>query len=1053
MPSAQGAAQPRIVGGFEILSKIGSGAMGAVFKARQVSMDRVVALKLLPPKIANKDPVFVDRFIREARASAKLNHPNIVQGIEVGKCPETSLYYFAMEYVDGPTVNGLLKKEGAFDERRALEIVLGVAKALVCAERKGIVHRDIKPDNILIDSRGDPKLADLGLAKRVSDNAGGVSMSLPSLGPAANANLTQAGSTVGTPHYMSPEQAEGKAEEVDIRTDLYALGATLYHMVTGRTPYSGNSAVEILVQHLTAPVPDPSAANPDLSRTTCEIIERLMQKAPADRYQNADMLVRELEAALASPLRSGSATTRSRKPVGVKTTGPRQPLGFDTTRKRPGVGGTTGRLAPVGERRAPRAGRAGASGGGNPALMYGAIGGGVLLLLLLLAMGGGSSTPAPSSARRSDSGTPPAGSVEQKTGAILPAVGKPVNSAKTAPVAAVQDPKGAAGPAAAPAFETLQTVAQARWRGAVKALDLSESERVLGLVSDELKLDPAMRSRLAGVLEDELLQRAKALGGEIGQLVQDGKLDQAAGVLGAADASGTLSGPGSCEARKVVSALTAFVDAARQQALPKDPAAFHALLDKVAARLGEQDRDGAARDLASGMAQPELKPWEEALRLQKTALGWLGELDAAILEGAKKLADGRDYELAFEDPKKSAYALGKAPAGKLPMTLREVTADKIALASGGAEFSVRVLELSRTTRRALTALSADGDAKAQAALAVKGAYEDLLRWPTYAGADKAELADVERVLQEARADGAAEELFLPLEPWLARVKAAAAPPPPAVVQAPAKPTTKTLDLGNGVTMELVLVPAGSFQMGTRAGQFLPDPMRDEVGWAFNEMPRHEVVISKPFFIGKYEVTQAQVRVFFPNLPSRAFTGDDMPMHSLNWNMARGFCEVLSRRTGVAARLPTEAEWEYACRAGQDGPFVRWDDPRVDGDRGTWERLNRQAMDAVAWYDENSNQELHAVGQKQPNAWGLYDMLGNVAEFCSDFYGSYSGEKATDPQGPGQGGERIVRGGGPKAPFWRCRPEKRQKATQAERSVGLGLRIVIPADDDGQFARP
>ena len=236
------------LGGFELIQKIGQGGMGSVFKAKQTSLDRIVALKVLPPSIAQNNPVFVERFIREARTSAKLNHPNVVQGIEVGKDTATGLYYFAMEFVDGPTAKVLLKQQGTMPEARALEIILGVAQALTCAERAGIVHRDIKPDNILLTLKGEVKLADLGLARGNFDasldvNTEGVKKPEGS----THIDLTQAGSTIGPPSYRAPEQVRGDLEHRDVRPDLYALGCfTLFHLLTGKPPFVAQTMAAIM---------------------------------------------------------------------------------------------------------------------------------------------------------------------------------------------------------------------------------------------------------------------------------------------------------------------------------------------------------------------------------------------------------------------------------------------------------------------------------------------------------------------------------------------------------------------------------------------------------------------------------------------------------------------------------------------------------------------------------------------------------------------------------------------------------------------------------------
>ena len=272
---AKNASRLKEIAGFEIIGKLGQGGMGAVFKARQKSLDRVVALKVLPPQIA-KDASFIERFQREARASAKLNHPNIVQGIDVGKDSATGLWYFAMEYVDGPSLKKVLEEQKIIPETRALEITREVAKALETIGSHQMVHRDIKPDNILLTQRGETKLADLGLAKQLNEDAG----------------LTQSGQAVGTPHYMAPEQVRGKFEECDIRTDIYSLGATLFHLVTGHAPYTGDTSAVVMAKHLTEALPKANKSNPAVSEGCTRLIEKMMQKKIEQRLQTpADLIV------------------------------------------------------------------------------------------------------------------------------------------------------------------------------------------------------------------------------------------------------------------------------------------------------------------------------------------------------------------------------------------------------------------------------------------------------------------------------------------------------------------------------------------------------------------------------------------------------------------------------------------------------------------------------------------------------------------------------------------------------------------------------------------
>ena len=267
----------RIIGGYELIVKIGQGGMGAVFKARQVSLDRIVALKVLPPSIA-KDVKFIERFQREARASAKLNHPNIVQGIDVGQDAATGLWYFAMELVDGPSLQKVLEKEKLLPEARALDLTRQVARALECAESHGIVHRDIKPDNIILNSSNEAKLADLGLAKKLNEDAG----------------MTQSGEAVGTPNYIAPEQARGE-KDIDIRADIYALGATLFHLVTGNPPFSASTGAAVMVKHLTEKAPLAHRVTPGVSEACGRLIERMLQKEKEKRIQTPTELIEQID--------------------------------------------------------------------------------------------------------------------------------------------------------------------------------------------------------------------------------------------------------------------------------------------------------------------------------------------------------------------------------------------------------------------------------------------------------------------------------------------------------------------------------------------------------------------------------------------------------------------------------------------------------------------------------------------------------------------------------------------------------------------------------------
>ncbi len=266
--------------GYQLLEKLGQGSMGMVYKARQVSMNRLVAIKVLHPRLA-ANPKYLERFTQEAHIAARLNHNNVVQAIDVGTIG--NLNYFIMEYVQGTTIKAHLEAGKIYQEQEALEIVRQVAQALDHAHRRHLVHRDIKPANIILTTEGVAKLADLGLAREMAD---------------PQRTELEKGLVLGTPYYIAPEQIQGD-DGVDVRADIYALGATLYHMVTGQPPFPGSNVDKVLRAHLKDELTPPDHLNTTLSSGIGEVVEVMMAKDRAQRYQNPGTLLMDLESLLA----------------------------------------------------------------------------------------------------------------------------------------------------------------------------------------------------------------------------------------------------------------------------------------------------------------------------------------------------------------------------------------------------------------------------------------------------------------------------------------------------------------------------------------------------------------------------------------------------------------------------------------------------------------------------------------------------------------------------------------------------------------------------------
>jgi serine/threonine protein kinase len=258
------------------MEKIGRGGMADVYKAFQPRLERYVAIKVLPPALA-RDETFLERFEREAKAVASLRHPNILTIYDYGE--QEGLTYLVMEYVEGGTLKQMLGQP--LDVQWTAEIVGRVGGALAYAHRHGVIHRDVKPANVLMQEEDWPLLSDFGLAKMVEQSV----------------QLTKTGVGIGTPEYMSPEQGQG--QKIDERTDVYSLGVVLYEMLTGQKPFQADTPIVVVLRHVTAPLPLPRRINPDIPESIELVILKALAKSPDDRFQRMGEMVRALEEAAA----------------------------------------------------------------------------------------------------------------------------------------------------------------------------------------------------------------------------------------------------------------------------------------------------------------------------------------------------------------------------------------------------------------------------------------------------------------------------------------------------------------------------------------------------------------------------------------------------------------------------------------------------------------------------------------------------------------------------------------------------------------------------------
>jgi len=282
--------------GYQLLGKLGKGAMATVYKGRQLSLDRIVAIKVLPRRMS-ENPEFVDRFYKEGKAAAKLSHNNIVQAIDVGSSPD-GYHFFVMEYIEGKTLYDIMQEGHKFTETEGLEIAIQMADALAHAHSRGLIHRDVKPKNIILTPAGVAKLTDLGLARATNDK---------------NAAESEAGKAYGTPYYISPEQIRGEVD-IDFRADIYSLGATIYHLLTGRPPYEGETPAAVMHKHLKQPLTPVDHINTALSTGIGEVIDVAMAKKREDRYSSTEELLEDLRL-----VRDGRAPLHARRNIDMES--------------------------------------------------------------------------------------------------------------------------------------------------------------------------------------------------------------------------------------------------------------------------------------------------------------------------------------------------------------------------------------------------------------------------------------------------------------------------------------------------------------------------------------------------------------------------------------------------------------------------------------------------------------------------------------------------------------------------------------------------------------
>ena len=1061
------------VGGCKVLppcalwSRIGEGGMGMVYRGRHLNLDIDVAVKCLRPSLALEGGSFVARFQREARLAAGVHHENLVHVYDVSEA--SGVHYLVMEHVAGESARERVERKGALAEAEAARIVLGAARGLAAAHRKKIVHRDVKPENVLISHEGEVKVADLGIAKALEAQG--------------TATLTQG--MIGTPQYMSPEQWE-EGSAVGPAADVWALGATLYYLLAGENAIPGGAMQQVFRRVCVDAFPDVGDARTDLSPELAEILARCTARDPGDRYEHAGELARDLQSLLeddeasildpesgrgrpvrtlvSPPPAATLATIRARLAspagLGADPSGGTATIGLDES--------TGPRLAT----RPPRSWRRA----------------GIALSVLLLAAAGlvagrwiDGWAPVPDEAGSGEEGVLPGERVSDAEGPE----GEPAGGAgvvgETAPMSeGDRDPEGSGEDPAIDAGTEGGIEAAAVPAAPPRILLDSppETARPYYTLVDELLISGRIETPRQGIVRlshdgDEPVDYP---------LDEDGGFEISRGLGRNRTQVFELSADGLAEPTRIV----VVHDSTDPEVTILSPRAGERTRDSsfdVVARVAEDHPDSVLIG-PTPLARNEDGSWslggvalteEGGSEFEIVATDCAGNFDRASFTITR---DSRGPVLEAADPPDGAEVLAGSPL-ELGLTFDE----EIRLAS----VEESVLEPSgRTAVGQVPVPSSRGP------WVLEGVAEDALGNPTpvslryllvvpdSSGPYLSEVHPREGVALRPGESYAIELLFdEPIQsvtvsstalqiqdrratgllavpehpgPWHPLVEArdlAGNPFSKRLRYRVARPRfpdgwVAEREAGAGYAglpkvardprtgLTFVLVAPGSFLMGS--------PETEE-GREDDEGPQHRVVLSG-FYLSKHPVTNEQYGRYLkanpgvseprlwswkdPKRGKKRYVDPKQPVVSVTWGEATAYCEWAN------LVLPTEAQWEYACRAGTTTRF--WSGDQVSD------------LDAVCWYEGNSGDWPYPVGRKPPNPLGLCDMNGNVVVWCRDLFGSYErpvregdGERLV----PGTGNPealRAARGAGVSYPAERARSASRDNNQQGSfgtyRSFGI-----------------
>jgi len=908
---------------YKVERELGRGGMGEVLLATDMRLNRKVAIKRMLGDMV-RSPLAVKRFLTEAQSIAALNHPNIVQIYDYGRAADGP--FLIMEHVEGPS---LLERcaSGPIPVDESIRIVSQLCDGLAKAHAMGIIHRDIKPANVLLTNDGIPKLTDFGLAK----GAGDVS------------TATVAGVVLGTIDFMPPEQRRD-ATQVDARSDLWSLAATLYQMITGESP----KVIRIN----------------KVPRGLQDVIDKALEESKEARYQSAVELREALHASRTTAERSGMSSVE---------------LGIGECVQCRAANETSRKFCRE------------------------------------------CATPLRIECLRCKHELPVWEKVCGDCGALQREL--------------VHERQEEMRRKSQAAEEKLRSF---DFQGARYLVDGIQSERDARLQHLRSWAE-AFRSEIESVRAQQL-QRAEAL------MVE------------------ALKHEAACDYRSGVKALEHIPPSFRDESLTSHPGTVAGVLKRL-----EEKRDRAEQleqEIHKRIAARELKellPMVEELHALVPSRLDVQKLQGQLIQRTASLKASRDHlldearrEYAAQNYNACLHALKRIDAEVIDDQVRSFQAQvegvrqrarelgaqiqssiKLQQFAGLLPFVEEYLQLRASDREAekirdqliawqskqveASRLAAARNRDLRIALAVGGTIGAFLvlaslGWVVISWIRSVGTEAVPVVVQEEKKPTPSESV----------AKNESSGPVPVVVKPESEKADEILKLSpirNSLGMELKILPPGTFNMGSERG-------------FDDERPVRKIRLTQPFAIGVYEVTQEQYQRVIGRNPS-GFKGAKKPVDNVSWNDAREFCRRLSelsaeKAAGRVYRLPTEAEWEYACRAGSQAEYTFGD--------------QEAELKVYAWYGENSGRQTAEVGRKRPNAWGLYDMHGNVWEWCQDLYGSYPSGAASDPQGPTAGSRRVLRGGNWLTVATVCRSAFRNRYSPSDRDGHRGFRIVAVSSE-------